>query len=308
MNYLGTVGALPACGDEAGGWRQRAFAAPKGMPSTFHKPCRGGSALLSLADSLSALKASVEYDESMRHESTTQGVDLSAVGALLADPARAAILAALLGGMALPAGELARIAGVTPSTASIHLARLLAAGWVVVERRGRHRYYRLGSAEVATVLEQIAWVAPPSPVRSLRGRQQIDALRLARSCYDHLAGQVGVALTDALVEREALRVEGSDFALTSAGATFLRERGVVVPVPTGRRAFARRCLDWSERRDHVAGALGAAIFVAWETQGWVARRERGRALRLTPVGVAQLPTWGVTWPLEETRPAPIAAR
>ncbi len=236
-----------------------------------------------------------------------QGVDLSAVGALLADPARAAILATLLGEVAAPAGELARGASVAPSTASVHLARLLAAGWVAVERRGRHRYYHLASAEVATVLEQIARVAPPIPVRSLRGREQADALRLARSCYDHLAGRVGVALTDALVDRDALRVEGSDVALTPAGATFLRERGVDVPGVTGRRAFARRCLDWSERRDHLAGALGVAVFAAWETQGWVARRERGRALRLTPAGVAQLPLWGVTWPLEDTRPTPIAA-
>jgi len=258
---------------------------------------------LSLAVTLSAVKACSEYDESMRYESTMQGVNLSAVGALLADPARAAILAALLGGVAVPAGELAQIAGVTPSTTSIHLARLLAAGWVAVERRGRHRYYRLASAGVATVLEQIARVAPTPPVRSLRGRQQTDALRLARSCYDHLAGQMGVALTDALLDRDVLRVESSDFALTPAGAMFLRERGVDVPAAPGRRAFARRCLDWSERRDHLAGALGTAVFAAWETQGWVARRERSRALRLTPAGVAQLPVWGVTWPLGETRPA-----
>jgi len=236
----------------------------------------------------------------MRHEAMAQGVDLGAVGALLADSARAAILAALLGGVALPAGALARAAGVAPSTASVHLAKLLAAGWVAVERRGRHRYYRLGSAGVATVLEQIARVAPPIPVRSLRGRERTDALRLARSCYDHLAGRVGVALTDALVARDALRVDGSDFALTPEGATFLRERGVDVPTPTGRRVFARRCLDWSERRDHLAGALGAAVFAAWETQGWLARRESDRALRLTSAGIAQLPIWGVTWPLEET--------
>ena len=223
----------------------------------------------------------------------TPGIDLSAVGALLADLPRAAILAALLGGVAIPAGELARIAGVRPSTTSTHLATLLAAGWVAVERRGRHRYYRLGSAEVATLLEQIAWLAPPSPVRSLRGRQETDALRLLRCCYDHLAGRVGVALTDALLERGVLRVEGSDFALTPAGATFLRGRGVEVPAATGRRAYARRCLDWSERRDHLAGALGAAVLAAWQTQGWVARREHGRALQLTPAGLAQLPRWGV---------------
>jgi DNA-binding transcriptional ArsR family regulator len=235
----------------------------------------------------------------MKSVSHVHGVDISAVGALLADPARTAILVALLGGTAVPASNLAHVAGVTPSTASIHLAKLLEVGWAAVEQRGRHRYYRLASTQVATVLEQMALVAPPIPVRSLRGQEQTDALRLARSCYDHLAGRIGVALTDALLSRDALRLAGSDFALTSAGAVFLAERGVDVPAPTTRRAFARRCLDWSERRDHLAGALGAAIFAAWERQGWVARSDHSRALQLTPAGIAQLPAWGVTWSLEE---------
>jgi hypothetical protein len=130
-------------------------------------------------------------------------------------------------------------------------------GLVAVERSGRHRYYRLASPLVATVLEQLARVAPPIPVRSLRGQQQNDALRLARSCYDHLAGKLGVALADALVQQDVLRVEGSDFVLTPQGMAFLRQQGVDVPQATRRRrAFARRCLDWSERRDHLAGALG----------------------------------------------------
>jgi DNA-binding transcriptional ArsR family regulator len=240
----------------------------------------------------------------MKRGSTLTGVDLSAVGALLADPARTAILVALWGGVAMPASELARVAGVTQSTASIHLAKLLEVGWVAVERRGRHRYYTLASARVATLLEQIAQVAPAAPVRSFRGREETDALRLARSCYDHLAGQIGVAITDALLKRDALRVLGPDFELTRSGAEFLRERGVAVPEPSARRVFARRCLDWSERRDHLAGALGAAVFVAWEAQGWVARRANSRSLRLTSDGLAQLPAWGVTWPLEEAhRPA-----
>ncbi len=235
----------------------------------------------------------------MKNVSHVHGVDISAVGALLADPARTAILVALLGGTALPAGDLAHIAGVKPSTASIHLAKLLEVDWVAVEQRGRHRYYRLASTQVAGVLEQMALVAPPIPVRSLRGQEQTTALRLARSCYDHLAGKIGVAITDAMMSRDAIRVAGSDFTLTATGAAFLAERGVDVPAPSTRRAFARRCLDWSERRDHVAGALGAAVFAAWESQGWVTREERSRALRLTPAGIAQLPAWGVTWSLEE---------
>jgi DNA-binding transcriptional ArsR family regulator len=227
------------------------------------------------------------------------GVDLSAVGALLAEPARAAILLALAGGVALPASELAQRAGVTPSTTSTHLARLLSVGWVAVERHGRNRYYRLASPLVATVLEQLARVAPPIPVRSLRGQQQNDALRLARSCYDHLAGKLGVALADALVRQDVLRVQGSDFVLTPQGKTFLRQHGVDVPEATRRRrAFARRCLDWSERRDHLAGALGAALFATWTARGWIARQADSRAVRLTPLGVAQLPAWGVAWPLD----------
>jgi DNA-binding transcriptional ArsR family regulator len=235
----------------------------------------------------------------MKTISPVHGVDISAVGALLADPARTAILVALLGGTAVPAGDLAHMAGVTPSTASIHLAKLLEVGWVAVEQRGRHRYYRLASAQVAVLLEQMALVAPPIPVRSLRGQEQTAALRTARSCYDHLAGKIGVALTAAMMERDAIRVAGSDFALTPTGAAFLIERGVDVPTPSTRRAFARRCLDWSERRDHLAGALGAAVFAAWETHGWVTRQEGSRAIRLTSSGIAQLPTWGVTLSLEE---------
>src|SRR5919202_1164606 len=229
------------------------------------------------------------------------GVDLSAVGALLAEPARAAILLALAGGVALPASELAQRAGVTPSTTSTHLARLLSVGWVAVERHGRHRYYRLASPQVAAVLEHLACVAPVVPVRSLRAQQQNDALRLARSCYDHLAGKLGVALADALVQQDVLRVEGSDFVLMPQGAMFLRQHGVDVPEATRRRrALARRCLDWSERRDHLAGALGAAVFATWTARGWVVRQADSRAVRLTSVGLAQLPGWGLAWPLDGT--------
>lgn len=220
---------------------------------------------------------------------------------LLTTHHRAAILLALLGGEAVPAGDLARRAGITPATASARLARLQEAEWVAVERRGRQRYYRLASPRVAALLEQVACLAPRVPVRSLRGQQRAAALRLARSCYDYLAGQLGVALTEALLQQDTLRVEGSDFALTPAGAAFLRERGVDVPAATGpghHRVFARRCLDWSERRDHLAGALGAAVFAHWEAQGWIARHDHSRAVALTPQGLAQLPVWGITWPID----------
>lgn len=223
--------------------------------------------------------------------------DISAVGALLADPARATILLALLGGTAVPAGELARQAGVSAATASAHLARLLAAGWVEVEQQGRQRHYRLTSPDVARLLEHSACLAPLRPVRSLRGQQRLAALRQARSCYDHLAGQVGVALTEALVRQGALQVGEADFVLTSRGAAFLRDRGVAVPASGQRRAVARRCLDWSERRHHLAGALGAAVFAHWEAQGWIVRQATSRAVSLSASGIAQLPRWGIDWPL-----------
>lgn len=228
--------------------------------------------------------------------STAQDIDISAVGALLAEPARVAILLALLGGEAVPAGDLAKRARITPATASAHLARLLKAEWVAVERRGRRRYYYLASAQIAALLEQVACLAPRAPVRSLRSQQRAAALRQARCCYDHLAGQLGVALTEALLRQDVLRVAGADFVLTPRGQAFLQERGVAMPEARSRRMFARRCLDWSERRDHVAGALGAAILTHWKAQGWIARDAGSRAAHLTPGGRAQLPAWGISWP------------
>lgn len=235
----------------------------------------------------------------MHERAAIADIDISAVGTLLADPARTRLLMALLGGNALPAGVLARCAGISASTASSHLSRLLAAGWVAVEPRGRQRSYRLASPDVAALLEQAARLAPRVTVCSLRAQTQAAALRQARSCYDHLAGRLGVSLTEALVRQNILRVDGSDFLLTPSGAAFMRERGVDVPpaaTPGRGRAFALRCLDWSERRDHLAGALGAAIFAHWEARKWVMRDAHSRAVRLTPAGRSQLPIWGVTWP------------
>jgi DNA-binding transcriptional ArsR family regulator len=242
-----------------------------------------------------AVKVSPCYHPGMDNLTSAQDIDISAVGALLSDPARASILLALLGGVALPASELAQRAGITPSTASIHLAKLSRAAWVEAERRGRQRYYRLAVPEVARLLEHAACLAPPIPVRSLRGQQQSAALRLARTCYDHLAGRLGVALTEALIQQDVLRVRDSDFVLTPHGSNFLQDRSVDVPSDRVRRVFAGRCLDWSERRDHIAGALGAAILASWEAQGWIARIAGGRAVRLTLEGQAQLPSWGIAW-------------
>jgi DNA-binding transcriptional ArsR family regulator len=219
------------------------------------------------------------------------GTDFAAVARLLGHPARSAMVDALMGGEALTAGELARAAGVGAPTASEHLGRLVDGGLVTVVAHGRYRYHRIATPEVAGALEALAAICPPTPVRSLRASSRRDRLRHARTCYDHLAGVVGVAVTDALRARRWTRpadegdrgvVGGLD--LTPAGEAGLVEVGVdVAGARAGRRAFARPCLDWTERRPHLAGALGAAIATAALDGGWV-RRVDGRAVAVTDAG------------------------
>lgn len=209
--------------------------------------------------------------------------DLAAVGALIGDPSRARMLDALMSGRALAAGELARIAGVAPSTASEHLARLRDGGLVEVVSEGRHRYHRIAGADVGAALEALSRVAPPRPVVSLRQSGHARALGHARTCYDHLAGVCGVALHDALLVQEWL---SPSYDVTPSGHAGLAAWGVDVEAARARRrTFARPCLDWTERRPHLAGALGAAIADALVARGWFVRRARdSRALRLTELG------------------------
>jgi DNA-binding transcriptional ArsR family regulator len=212
--------------------------------------------------------------------------DVAAVAGLLADPARARMLDTLLSGHALPAGELARHAGVTPQTASAHLRRLLQGGLLAVEAQGRHRYYRLAGPAVAEAVEALALIAPPLPVRSLRQSQRAEALRFARTCYDHLAGVVGVAVADALLRAGALRpAAGRDYQVTPQGERLLGGLGVdVAELRRRRRAFARGCLDWTERTPHLSGALGAALLERLLGLGWLARGRVPRGLVLTDAG------------------------
>jgi DNA-binding transcriptional ArsR family regulator len=212
--------------------------------------------------------------------------DVAAVAGLLADPARARMLDALLAGGALPAGELARHAGVTPPTASAHLRRLLQGGLLTVEAQGRHRYYRLAGPAVAEAIETLALIAPPLPLRSLRQSQRAEALRFARTCYDHLAGVVGVALVESLLRAGALRqAAGRDYQLTPRGERLLGGLGVDVgELRHRRRAFARGCLDWTERTPHLSGALGAALLERLLHLGWLARGHVPRGLILTDAG------------------------
>jgi DNA-binding transcriptional ArsR family regulator len=229
--------------------------------------------------------------------------DISVVARLMGEPARAAMLDALLCGQALAAGELGRVAQVSAATASEHLSRLREGGLVEVVAAGRHRYYRLASADVARALEVLALISPRTPIRSLRQSRSAAALAVARTCYDHLAGQVGVALHDALVQKGSLVADGDRYLLTEAGAALLDEIGVVrdgagsttwkqAPSngrPGSRRPFARPCLDFTERRPHLAGALGAALCERLLADGWLVRRVAGqRPLHVTPRGQERL--------------------
>ncbi|MBV8473990.1 MAG: winged helix-turn-helix transcriptional regulator [Hyphomicrobiales bacterium] len=208
------------------------------------------------------------------------------VASLIADPARAAMLIALLDGRALPAGELAYAAGITAQTASSHLAKLLDGGLLSLETEGRHRYYRLAGAHVAQALEQLAAIRPAEPIRrkalSAEGRE----LRFARCCYDHLAGQLGVAATRALQEKGfIIAAEDKTFAVTPDGAAWFGGLGLDVKAlrPT-RRGLARQCLDWTERTHHLAGPLGVAFLSTLYAVGWLRRSPSSRAVRLTPKG------------------------
>ncbi|WP_157117216.1 ArsR/SmtB family transcription factor [Nocardia vaccinii] len=234
--------------------------------------------------------------------------DVASVGALLADATRARVLISLADGRALPASVLAAEAGVAASTASEHLARLVDGGLLSVERSGRHRYYRLADAKVGIALEAVAALAPTRPVRSLRESTRAAALRRARSCYDHLAGRLGVAVTEALLDRGALiRTDGlrgaerADGDLLSAPVrTHPYELGPdaepvftalgvdLVAAGSQRRPFLRFCVDWSEQRHHLSGALGAALLTRMESAGWVVRHNTRRTLQLTDPGAHAL--------------------
>jgi DNA-binding transcriptional ArsR family regulator len=211
--------------------------------------------------------------------------DIATVAAAIGHPARGAMLLAMLGGRALPATDLARAARVSPSTASAHLAQLTGAGLVVVERQGRHRYHRLAGEQVAEAIERLAAIAPATPVRSLGDSNRKTAQRAARSCYDHLAGELGVALADRLCDLGALDRPTLGLADQAPFAAL----GIDVDaLGRGRRPLTRSCLDWTERRPHLAGALGAAVLAAFLDGGWVVRRPRSRAVAVTPLGRAGL--------------------
>jgi DNA-binding transcriptional ArsR family regulator len=235
--------------------------------------------------------------------------DIARTAALFADPARVRVLTALADGRSLAASVLAGEAGLSAQGTSAHLAKLREAGLVVAERSGRHRFYRLAGPHVAEVLETLARFSPPQPVTSLKSGTRAQALRFARTCYDHLAGQLGVAVTAALLDQGALAatdgVQSTDrreldrlsspmatqpYELGPQAAEIFDELGVDLDaVRHRRRPLLRFCLDWSEQRHHLAGALGAELASAMERFGWIEPRIPGhRALRLTDTGAAEL--------------------
>ncbi len=218
---------------------------------------------------------------------TAGETDLAAVGALLAEPARAKVLLALGDGRSLAASPLAAEAGVAASTASRHLARLVDASLIAVETRGRHRHFSLAGPQVAELIEAVARVAPTQPVTSLREGTRSHALRYARRCYDHLAGRLGVAVSEGLCGRGALRQESDParYVVTARGARMLAQ----LEIPAEAGTVARCCLDWTEQRNHVAGRLGEALLSRLLDLGWLRRDARTRALHFTARGCEDLP-------------------
>lgn len=215
------------------------------------------------------------------------GNALAETGALLGDPARANILLALMDGRALTAGELAWHAGVSPQTTSGHLARLVEARLVAVLRQGRHRYHRLASPEVAGAIEAVAALAAIGPRRHRPSGVRDEALRTARTCYDHLAGRLGVAVADSLARRGHLQLCQPDGVanLSAAGVAFLRDAvGLELGSGAGRRPLCRVCLDWTERRPHLGGRLGVALRDRVIALGWIALLPHTRAVRITEAG------------------------
>lgn len=210
--------------------------------------------------------------------------------ALIGDPVRALMLNALLGGRALPAGELAFAAGVTPQTASSHLNKLLCGGLLEVEAAGRHRYFRLAGSHVAEALERLAAIRPNGPVRRRAPSREATALRSARSCYDHLAGRLGVEVTRSLEARHIIvRASDKRFDVTDAGASWFGSLGInVSSLKPGARGIARQCLDWTEREHHLAGPLGVALLAAFCDRRWLRKEKSSRALQITPTGRSAL--------------------
>ena len=206
---------------------------------------------------------------------------LAIVAACAGDPARASMLQLLVDGRAFTAGELSSTAGVTAQTASGHLSRMVDAGLITVASQGRHRYYRLASPLVAQMLEGMMVVAASNAVMTGPGDQ---AMRKARSCYDHLAGKLGVGIAQRLVDAGHLTLTDQGGEVTSSGTMFFRRVGIDVETTPSHRTFCRPCMDWSERRYHLAGVLGDRIMHFCFDEGWIKQKPKSRVVEITPLG------------------------
>jgi len=217
-----------------------------------------------------------------------EGPDISQIGALIGDPARANMLTALMGGKALTATELAAAGGITVQTASTHLAKLEAGNLLVQRKQGRHRYFTLADDSVGKFLESImGFAAGRGHLRHKPGPKE-PALRKARICYDHLAGDYGVRMLDSLIARGAIDAFGDGLALTETGESELTCLGIdVQALKSSRRPLCRSCLDWSERRAHLAGGLGKALLSNFLDKGWTRRTAESRSVAFSPEGERQ---------------------
>jgi DNA-binding transcriptional ArsR family regulator len=221
-----------------------------------------------------------------------EGPDISIVAALIGNPACANMLTALLSGPALTATELAQEAGLTPSTVSGYLARLEGAGLVAIERQGRHRYFRLADTDVATALEALMPVAARAGHLRVRTGPRDPELRHARTCYDHLAGDLAVTMFDRFVGRRLLARRDGQLSVTAEGRRFFAKAGFdVEALEDGRRPLCQPCLDWSERRSHLSGTLGAAILKHIVARGWADREAKTRVVRFSAAGEQKLRAW-----------------
>ena len=213
------------------------------------------------------------------------GPDISQIGALIGDPARANMLSALMDGRALTATELARVAGVTAQTASSHLQKLEAGGLVLPQKQGRHKYFSLAGPKVGSMLETLMEFAADLGHLRHRPGPKDEAMRKARVCYDHLAGNLGVQMLDRLIADGQLEKAGDRLTLTLRGEDLLTGAGIRISgLRSGRRPLCRCCLDWSERRDHLAGALGAALYDHIIESGWARRDKDSRVVAFSPKG------------------------
>lgn len=214
-----------------------------------------------------------------------EGPDIARVAALLGDPARANMLTALMGGKALTATELAQEAGVTPQTASSHLAKLEAGQIVIPRKQGRHRYFTLSGPDIVEALEVMMGIANRVGHNRVRTGPKDPELRRARVCYDHLAGDMGVALFDGLSKRKLIKTDLNGVALTDAGVDFANEFGIDLDgLRQNRRPLCRECLDWSARQSHLAGSFGAALLDRFYDLGWARRMTESRIVRFSPKG------------------------